>query len=301
VIEWPGACIWGFEEPARCTPSLPGTFGQRRDCRVDFGPEDAWPNRADEPAPLAFPELAQACAIVGACGVMPGDPAEVTTHCAQTINADEEFAIPVGSRALDLLPPADVRWTYFARAAIAELEGGGDCAGVRALLPARPPPIVCGSEGCIWRAPQLPSVSCAGDVATLNMDGEIFVRDCARVYARCDTTSPTGCTDRQVVPCQPSEGDRENRDRCYGQIKIGCTLAGFISFGDCTRYPGAYCADGPSTLEAYCAYPPAGPCSSREQTCTDGQTLRLCVFGMLVDVDCAALGFAGCERAACVP
>jgi hypothetical protein len=213
-------------------------------------------------------------------------------RCAMTINADEEFAIPVGSRSPDLLPPADVRWSYFARAAII---ANGDCARVRAALPERPAELVCGTEGCIWRAPSRPRVTCTGDVATLESEGSTFTRNCDFVHARCDETSATGCSDRQTHACDASV---DNRDRCAGDIKLGCTVSGNISFSDCTRH-GGRCADTADQLEAFCEYPIGAECGG-EPTCT-GDQLSVCVLGHAITVDCPALGFNGCAAGACTP
>jgi hypothetical protein len=103
--------------------------------------------------------------------------------------------------------------------------------------------------------------------------------------------SPTGCTDRPPVTCQSAA-----KDRCDGDIKLGCDRCGMVSFHDCAVM-GGRCVENPDG--AACVYPNAGPCTPQDQTCA-GSVLAACVGGTSVMVDCVGLGLKACSNGHCV-
>lgn len=295
VLERAGTCGWPNVAPARCVPSPPEVAGFERDCRANFDASRAWPKRQPEVA-MSRVAFAEACAIVGACGLLPGDARNITAACAQEVPRDELLAIPLGSTQQTLFPPLDVRFGYLVDALRATLATTGDCERARALLVPRPEPLVCSSEGCRWRSADPPEVTCRGDVATLVGPLGVHQRDCAAVSAICDPSSATGCTDRPIVECHPS-----TRDRCRGAVKLGCSGSGQVSFEDCGRIEGGVCVDDPDQLGSSCQVPRGAECTSADQRCDAQGRLELCALGAKIVVDCLALGLSACVDGACAP
>ncbi len=132
-------------------------------------------------------------------------------------------------------------------------------------------------------------MTCNGSVATLTSGTYAVTRDCAHALAKCDPASPTGRTDRHPTGCvHPA------KDRCDGDVRIGCDGTGRLSFHDCTRVPGGKCQQVGSALE--CVYPDNN--SFFPPTC-NGNVLTTCVFGTPVDIDCTALGLSRCATGYC--
>ncbi|MEZ4225694.1 MAG: hypothetical protein R3B13_32380 [Polyangiaceae bacterium] len=157
-----------------------------------------------------------------------------------------------------------------------------DCGGVSACVSERFDAIDCQEDGC--RATRKLSVTCNGDVATLNDGTTTATRDCSRAYAQCDPASPTGCTDRHFSACaDPALGDR-----CDGNIRLGCDGAEQVSYRDCAQMGGS-CQ--PVNGRGTCVYP------KQDAECADdatdaacsGQSLGVCVNGERVTVDAAAI------------
>lgn len=265
--------------------------GVRSDGTVDVTPEEAWPGRLPEPAPVTPQELAQACVAMVACYQPTSGPQpsvdkrrELLSNCLNPGLAFfwEERAVPTTEK--------NERWTYEARAVVA---AQGNCAAINAAGSARTKAIVCEEAGCWWQSQTrpVPTVSCAGDVATMSSAGETIVRDCARALQKCSTASPTGCTDRAPVACDP-----KGSDRCDGNIRLGCDHNSRVSFHDCERIQGGTCGqtgNGPA-----CIYPNGGKCTSTDLAC-NGDKLTVCAFGSPLEVDCKAIGLGGCAEGVC--
>ena len=61
----------------------------------------------------------------------------------------------------------------------------------------------------------------------------------------CSETSPTGCTDRPLVRCTAG-----GKDRCDGDVKLGCDHCGFVSFHDCS-WNGGHCEETGGGAECF--------------------------------------------------
>ena len=267
------ACSANPTEPARA---------MRADGRVDVDAITAWPTRGVEPTLLTAQEIAQACALVGACTTAsdgraaPSDEEAIasTARCAYPDGA-EERAVPTDG--------TNERWSFWVREVLARAPS---CEAIHAIHTNRAKQTYCEEDGCWWTGASRPSVACAGTMATLVADGRTWTRDCAHAYARCDEGSATGCTDRRPLACDPRA-----MDRCDGDVKLGCDSSGIVSFHDCTLIH-TRCQE--TAVGAECVPIAAGSC---EQRC-DGSRLSMCVFGGTVTVDCADFG-AGCTRGHC--
>ncbi|HKQ69391.1 MAG TPA: hypothetical protein VJT73_08635 [Polyangiaceae bacterium] len=264
--------------------------GVRADGRVDVSAAEAWPNRPAEPVAPSPPSLLGACAVLAACFVpkpVDGGVLDVDALSANAIQSclapqshgNEERAIPEFGQ--------NERWSFKVRDILAK----GGCAGTIASTKL-PEGVVCQEDGCWWNpALALPTVTCAGDVASLTTPKGTATRDCSHAFAQCNPSSPTGCSDRGPVTCQSA-----GNDRCDGNIKLGCDRCGLVSFHDC-GVMGGRCVENPGG--AACVYPETGACLPKEPTC-DGKMLTACVGASPVTVDCTALGLKGCERGHCV-
>lgn len=269
------------------TPAGP-VHGLRSDGTVDITPAEAWPNRGPEPPPLSADELARACVALAACiDVDPPDQGTIedTRRLLLHICIKPEQSYTWEERAVPTLGKNE-RWTWEARSILAE---GGDCAAVAGASSERAPEIYCEEAGCWWKSTDtpIPEVSCQGDVATLTTKNGVTTRDCSRAFATCDSASPTGCTDRAPVACEHPAADR-----CDGDIRLGCDGSGRVSFHDCARAAGGSCENDD------CVYPAESACPPGPYGC-NGDVLRICVLGEALDLDCNALGFAGCTAGFC--
>ncbi len=266
--------------------------GVRPDGRVDVTVAEAWPHRPPQPTLLPREDLARACVMLAACLYMedlsaaawPSDVDSVRASwaatCAGPQGNGEEWGVPAGAmneRLAWLLPVA--------------LDARGDCSVIRAARTRRPPPLKCEAHGCEWRGDgePMPSVTCDGTRAVLRTGTGTYVRDCARSFEECDEMSPTGCTDRPLVRCDPA-----GKDRCDGDVRLGCRMIGFVSYRDCTRLGGTCRELTKDTAE--CVYP--GSCKMEQAEC-DHHSVRLCAAGEEVAVDCLSLGFSGCRAGRC--
>jgi len=279
--------------------TAPGpTYGLTPEGRVAITAAEAWPGRASEPPLLAAPELARACVTVAAClylddlisfSLFPESVDESRRSFAQicanpphgsrgSFIFEEQHAIP--------LPGIQERLPFLLSAA---LDAKGDCSKVRAARTKAPDALRCESHGCFWRSDTdpLPTVTCAGTVATLVSNGRVYTRDCSRAFVTCDPKSPTGCADRPLRRC-----DEKGTDRCDGNIHLGCRSSGFVSYRDCARYGGT-CEQIGDGADCTYLYPecPAPKC--------DGTKIQMCALGETFDLDCRELGFSGCTEGRC--
>jgi hypothetical protein len=259
----------------------------RPDGRVDVTAAQAWPNRVTEPKALTPDEIARACAVIGACTQSKGsstaqqdqDMAFATALCAIP-DGSEERVIPIDQR--------NERWSFRVRQILSAIS----CDTVTASLTDRPLGITCEEDGCWWSSnTPIPTVRCDGDVATLTSGDKTFVRDCARALTKCDATSPTGCTDRAPVACDPA-----GNDRCDGDVKLGCDHQGRVSFHDCALV-GKKCVE--SADGASCAPAHTSACSAGSSCDTSSGKLSVCAVDQMQAVDCKALGFSGCVAGHC--
>lgn len=273
------ACPNPFAAPAGAV------HGARSDGRVDISAQQAWPNRPAPSSPPTPVEVATACAAFTACADTASTTDSTITDSVVRIMLQQaclggsvelldvnaaERVIPLGGH--------DESWDFFVRGVNA---AKGDCSAIRALMGPRDSAITCQEDGCY--ATEARHATCAGDIATFKETGAS--RDCSRSGMQCSASSPTGCTDRALVQCTSG-----SKDRCDGDIKLGCDDCGFVSFHDCT-WNGGHCRENPGG--AACVPPgDASACVAGSQC--NGTTLSLCVAGQPVEVDCKAIGLAGC-------
>ena len=230
---------------------------------------EAWPEVPTVPA-LKPEDVVQACAELAVCNPPDGagaNPFVEINLCIANIEWSAERAIPMSNFLV-----WNERAEYFVACQLAHV---GDCAAQKECWSERNPLISCQEDGC--SAQTKLSVSCNGSVAHLEGSGKSFDRDCARAYADCDETSPTGCTDRHFSAC-PAGGNQA--DRCDGDVRLGCDGAGQVSYHDCTRLGGTCkTASGVGACDygvadPLCATPnsPAASCSSgMVAACVEGQ------------------------------
>ncbi len=287
----------GCPAGAVCDTGTPtgASYGTAADGTVSVTAIEAWPNRPMEPEPLTAPQIAEACALEGACTKSLYQPdttqtvddfmATLTALCAQP-SGDEERVIPQGG--------SNERWSWEKRAA---LSVPLNCDTILALKTKPAPGFHCEEDGCWWNGGELPvpTVTCTGDVATLTYSGGTTTRDCGHSYTHCDPSSATGCTDRAPVGCDPS-----GRDKCDGDIKLGCDHMGRVSYHDCSLFPGGRCVQ--SSTGASCAYDTGAPsdCTTGTAGACSGDVLSVCVTGHTQQVDCKKLGLTGCNAGHCV-
>jgi hypothetical protein len=293
----------------RCSAGVPtgSPKGIAADKSVAVTAVEAWPNRGAEPPTLTAQELAEACALISPC---KSDPltgkaldddgiAALTQACAKgksSGDAKEERAI--------LQEGQNERFAFEARAVLALPVASRDCKSIAAIATKRPSVILCQEDGCWWESPTparpaccqpVPTVTCAGDVATLVTEGLTFSRDCSRAFAKCDPKSSTGCTDRAPVGCDPAA-----LDKCDGDVKLGCDSAGRVSFHDCARYPGGHCIVVGTDVKCQLD---DDKCDLTKLGCDAAapNNLNVCVLGKTVTVDCAAIGMGACTKGHCTP
>jgi hypothetical protein len=122
-------------------------------------------------------------------------------------------------------------------------------------------------------------------------DGILAVSDCDRFGLDCALVG-------EDAECWSVTGDScSGPDRCEGSVAIHCE-GEVQTETDCSgRVAGASCflGGGSGTGDAYCGF--GDECdpdlSEPVETC-EGDSLRYCLLGAWVTVDCTELGFAGC-------
>lgn len=251
--------------------SLEPTGPVARDAR------EAWPQKPTV-SRVAPERAAQACAAWASCSVQTDGDREMylfaTAFCLDSLHWSLERAIPISrSGLIGAFDNYNERGEFFVDCAIAS---ANDCGGVQACLTERAAGIVCQEDGC--RATEDYSVACEGDVAVLtSATAAVTRRDCSRAFAKCDTSSPTGCTDRQFSAC-PTEA--QVGDRCDGQIRLGCDRFSQVSYHDCARIDGGACVDVDG--RGQCQYDESTPCT--DAVCANGK-LTICAFNQSVTID----------------
>lgn len=239
----------------------------------------AFPDKPASVPAISAKEILQACATDMACKLSGSkytqqDRMNGTALCVGNVTWSAERAIPVS----DL-----TSWNERAEFYVGCVnQHAGDCSAVAQCSSGRDSGIYCEEDGC--RDTANPQVTCQGSVATI--DGT--QRDCARAYATCDASSPTGCTDRHFTACPAGQ---PHVDRCDGNVRLGCDSNGQVSYHDCSRMGGTCgtmanghqgCVYTEGTADPGCAD------GTRMPACS-GSTLSACVNGRLVNVDAPEL------------
>lgn len=217
-------------------------------------------------------ERAAECQLGQALGettISRDDAVGLAILCVNGLTFSGERAIPISGWA-NRDATADV-W-------VACVSEGKTCGDVRACDVERTH-VTCQEDGCLGPADWL-ETRCAGDVATVSTKSGDVTRDCARAHARCDTSSPTGCSDRPYTRCPE---DDPHRDRCDGDVRLGCDGAGQVSYHDCRRLGGTCGVDEKGTFD--CLYAGTDACATDAPPatmCASG-VLSMCVLGARVD------------------
>lgn len=245
---------------------------------------EAFPDAPPSVPALTRDALARACARAAECQlgqpsgestISPADAVALASLCVDALVFSGERAIPISglsSRA----STADV-W-------VGCVAAGTSCDGVRACDVERPR-VTCQEDGCLGPSDWV-ETRCSGDAATIVTKSGDVTRSCALAHARCDPSSPTGCTDRPYSRCP--DGD-PRVDRCDGDVRLGCDRAGQVSYHDCRRLGGTCGLDARGTSD--CLYPGVDACAGESPpgpSCAAG-VLSLCVLGARVDVASATL------------
>jgi hypothetical protein len=262
----------------------PAVHGLTPDGRVNVTAAEAWPNRPAEPAPPTAADMLGACAILSACFSQIGDAgassdADQIKGIASCLDPKSH---PFEERAIPELDQSE-RWSFKVHNILSKKGCGGVLIGSK-----RPHEVYCEEGGCWWSGAMPPTVTCQGTVATFS-GGGAGTRDCAGSYGTCSTTSPSGCTDRARVACESA-----GKDRCDGDVKLGCDRCELVSFHDCSLQ-GGHCSE--NAAGAACVYPDAAACTAAP-SCS-GSMLTFCSQGAPTTIDCVALGLAGCSNGHC--
>lgn len=239
--------------------------------------DEAWPTKPDSVPQLEEQQIAEACAMAGAC--IP-DREQFTQQemlalielCVANAVWSGERAIPMSSFAQD-----NERAEFFVGCVF---DNAGDCSAVNACRTDRAHEIYCEEDGCRLRGDASFDVSCNGDIATFSGDTGTFTRDCSRAFAQCDPQSPTGCTDRQFTACAETP---PVPDRCDGNVRLGCDSAGQVSYRDCERLGGSCGEATDGSMD--CIYPDRdAACLGDEpaRAACDADVLGVCVNGKRV-------------------
>lgn len=262
------------------TGGSPGTSASNAVGRVAHDAKEAFTNKPASVPVLSAKDIAAACATDVACSMSgekttKSDRMNGVALCVENVTWSAERAIPMSGFAHD-----NERAEYFVGCVN---QHANSCSSVLGCRTDRTSAVYCEEDGC--RGAAGAAVTCHGSVATLD-DGSS--RDCARAFAECDPSSPTGCTDRQFTACP---ADESRADHCEGNIRLGCDRNGQVSYHDCSRMGGT-CgakADG----QHGCIYTEGaadvGCANGTRLPSCDGATLRVCVNGRLVSVSAPAL------------
>jgi hypothetical protein len=251
--------------------------------------DQAFPGRPQGLAPLTRLDASAACVRAGECAI--GTPLDDGTGrtvdastavglvdlCIADLQFSTERAIPLTG-----FNNANERSEFWVACVIS---AGTDCAAIERCRTERLE-TSCQEDGCL--GPDGANVVCDGDVATIVLrNGNRITRDCSRAYARCDTRSSTGCTDRPYTQCDPEQG---RADRCDGDVRLGCDGQDQVSYRDCSRFGGT-CGALPDGKQG-CSYPgiddDCAPGKLRAALCVDGAVSH-CVNGGLVATPNATL------------
>jgi hypothetical protein len=231
-------------------------------------------------------EVAGACATLVACapqlsGRVAGNDVLSIGDCLS--GSLSLFGVNAPERAIPITG-VNESWQFLVREVLA---ANGDCSTLKGAL-TESVHLSCQEDGCWSTATDPPKVTCDGAVATLKSEGETWQRDCSRSNMRCSEKSETGCTDRPLVQCENG-----GRDRCDGDLKLGCDSCGFVSFHDCS-WNGGHCEE--SVDGARCVDPQA-ECDSLLTSGCHGDSFSVCAEGERVAVGCNALGAFRCQDA----
>lgn len=261
-------------------PGAAGGSGARNPVGpVAHDASEAFPDKPASVPVLSAEQILRACATRVACAMSGSEYTQdgrmyALALCVNDVTWSAERAIPISD-----LEQKNERAEYYVDCVN---QHAGDCAAVARCGSDRAPSIYCEEDGCRSEAPA--DVTCQGSVATV--DGT--PRDCARAYAACDASSPTGCTDRQFTACPAGD---PHVDHCDGNVRLGCDVAGQVSYHDCSRMGGTCgpmgdghqgCIYTEGTADPGCAD------GSRFPTCS-GNTLAACVNGRLVSAEAPGL------------
>lgn len=156
----------------------------------------------------------------------------------------------------------------------------------------------CNAEPC----PEGTAVECEGTVATFCGGwGEHVTFDCGPSGRACNA----GTFDFWTPCVGDGACDPTSLIACEGDVAVYCSGGGLAKY-DCSKtgYRTA-CNGGAPSSEPACR-PQGSECAPEwEPSTCDGPAIRVCVDGAWVNVDCASVGFAGCEEqqggARCVP
>src|SRR5262249_46484930 len=150
-----------------------------------------------------------------------------------------------GDRASPRPPRGWARGRHGSRSVAEPIVGAGSAAS----------PLACRSA---WRGKRTDADGCYGSAPRGTSDGGVAAlvffhlrgghlgpdrRHCAFADAECSTKSPTGCTDRPLVACEAPA-----KDRCDGNVKLGCDHCGLVSYRDCA-WDGGTCRGTPGGAE----------------------------------------------------
>jgi hypothetical protein len=239
---------------------------------------EAWPKKSTTAPTITPEELVSACVEFTACGAgdpNATDPMISISYCVSQLIWSAERAIPASG-----LLKWNERIEHYVKC---QLDHAGDCTAQKSCSSGRDSAIDCEEDGCRTSGGVKFAVTCDGSVAHLEGGTSTFDRDCALAYAECDVASPTGCTDRPFTACPP---ETSTKDRCDGNIRLGCDGKGQVSYHDCSRL-GGVCGTTSDGSEG-CIYkePADAQCPDEKQlypSC-DGGTLSVCVNGARISV-----------------
>ena len=234
--------------------------------------QEAWPEAPSSVSTVTHRQIAETCARLVECnvktfplscsGTCPRNTVAINARfCVEDLVFSTERSIPASGLAFQ----HNERTEYL----LSCTKNVASCQDVEACLTKRHKSIYCEEDGC-RNLDDSVKVTCDGSIATVGP----VKRDCHRAFARCDESSPTGCTDRPFTRC-PANVDFS--DHCDGNIRLGCDGKNQVSYRDCSRMGGTCVeVDGRGT----CRYPVVSPeCtgdSKLHPTCENGQ-LSLCV------------------------
>lgn len=219
--------------PKKTTPPPPPIPASN--CLVAHNAAEAWPSRPSELPKLTHEEVVQACSAYLACKPPDVEDPYSLNEWVTALEGIAEWSIPIIGYPVARPVTAGFPLTVYSERVeffVSCVESGADCEAIRHCLTPLPGDFGCTDEGCWSERPY--KVTCNGTIATITSGSNSFQRDCARAYATCDPTSPTGCTDRPLSCC-PTVG---TLTRCDGDISLHCDAFGSVRYHDCSRLGG---------------------------------------------------------------